>query len=304
MSSSERTSQAVTSGLETLSASSRTEDSIRSPWKVNASSAPPSASRRAIPHAIERLLATPRTSPRLPEKVRHPASLNGFRYPGGLAPLPGSDCTRGAAHPVGCGVGGATAGAQRLRRVALPARPRRPGLDPGAACRGSGDGAGHPPPATAGGVLRPHARGGRSKPKAERQGSRLARVPGHACPAPDAGGGRAEASNSAGDGVPTAPNRPRRADGRASRQAASRAPAPELRQQGLPEHALHAQPRHQPRADRGDRRSHGRPATTATGSRSRSSTTGSTRRAPSSTRPATRTRQASLAASSRTRRRR
>ena len=42
--------------------------SIRSPWYVNASRAPPSASRRAIAHAIERLFATPRTSPVFPSK--------------------------------------------------------------------------------------------------------------------------------------------------------------------------------------------------------------------------------------------
>ena len=69
MSSSERTSHSVTSGLDTVSASSRTLFSIRSPWKVNASCAPSSASRRAIAHAIERLLATPRTSPRLPSNL-------------------------------------------------------------------------------------------------------------------------------------------------------------------------------------------------------------------------------------------
>src|SRR5215211_7281454 len=67
-SASARTSHAVTSGLDTESASSRTDFSIRSPWKVNARVAPSSARRRAIPHAIERRLATPSTSPRLPAK--------------------------------------------------------------------------------------------------------------------------------------------------------------------------------------------------------------------------------------------
>ena len=43
-SSSERTSHSVTSGLETLSARSRTLFSIRSPWYVNATCAPSSAS--------------------------------------------------------------------------------------------------------------------------------------------------------------------------------------------------------------------------------------------------------------------
>ena len=65
-SSSERTSHSVTSGLDTEPASSRTLFSIRSPWYVNASSAPPSASRFAIAHAIERRLATPRTRARFP----------------------------------------------------------------------------------------------------------------------------------------------------------------------------------------------------------------------------------------------
>src|SRR5262249_60492617 len=63
---SERTSHSVTWELETDSASSRTPFSMRSPWYVNASCAPPSASRFAIAHAIERRLATPRTSPPFP----------------------------------------------------------------------------------------------------------------------------------------------------------------------------------------------------------------------------------------------
>ena len=50
-------------------ASSRTFASIRSPWNVNASSAPSSASRRAIAQAIERLFATPSTSARLPRRT-------------------------------------------------------------------------------------------------------------------------------------------------------------------------------------------------------------------------------------------
>src|SRR5262249_48870984 len=65
-SSSERTSHSVTSGPATDSASSRTLFSIRSPWYVNASCAPPSASRFAIAHAIERRFATPPTSPCFP----------------------------------------------------------------------------------------------------------------------------------------------------------------------------------------------------------------------------------------------
>ena len=65
-SSSERTSHSVTSFAPTDSASSRTPFSIRSPWKVNASSAPSSCRRFAIAQAIDRLLATPRISACLP----------------------------------------------------------------------------------------------------------------------------------------------------------------------------------------------------------------------------------------------
>src|SRR4051794_25772350 len=71
---SSRTSSSVTSGLPTDSASSRTLFSMRSPWKVNATCAPPSASRRAIAHAIDRLLATPRTSARFPVNISDDAN--------------------------------------------------------------------------------------------------------------------------------------------------------------------------------------------------------------------------------------
>ena len=67
-SSSERTSHGVTSFVSTVAARSRTFFSIRSPWYVNASCAPSAASRSAIAHAIERLLATPSTSACLPSK--------------------------------------------------------------------------------------------------------------------------------------------------------------------------------------------------------------------------------------------
>src|SRR5437868_428509 len=66
---SSRTSSSVTRGLETESARSRTFFSMRSPWKVNASLAPPSARRLAIAQAIERLLATPRTSAFFPSNT-------------------------------------------------------------------------------------------------------------------------------------------------------------------------------------------------------------------------------------------
>ena len=75
MSSSARTSHGMTSSEPTDEASSRTFPSIRSPWNVKASSAPSAARRRAIAHAIERLLATPRTSARLPSNLPTAASL-------------------------------------------------------------------------------------------------------------------------------------------------------------------------------------------------------------------------------------
>src|SRR5918995_362961 len=74
-SSSERTSHGVTSSEPADEASSRTLLSIRSPWNVKASSAPSSARRRAIAHAIERLFATPSTSARLPSNLPTAASL-------------------------------------------------------------------------------------------------------------------------------------------------------------------------------------------------------------------------------------
>src|SRR5215212_11103514 len=79
-SSSERTSQAVTSGLSTCAARSRTFCSIRSPWYVKASFAPPSASLLAIAHASERLFATPRTRPVFPSNFM--GGLYDFGYIG------------------------------------------------------------------------------------------------------------------------------------------------------------------------------------------------------------------------------
>src|SRR5438309_2445271 len=66
---SSRTSSSVTSGLPTVSARSRTPFSMRSPWYVKASSAPPCASRFAIAHAIERLFATPRINAFFPSNM-------------------------------------------------------------------------------------------------------------------------------------------------------------------------------------------------------------------------------------------
>src|SRR2546430_3563925 len=86
-SSSERTSHSVTSGEPTDSASSRTFFSIRSPWYVNASFAPPSASRLAIAQAIDRLFATPNTKPRLPSKAPTRAESTISDFSATLSPL-------------------------------------------------------------------------------------------------------------------------------------------------------------------------------------------------------------------------
>src|SRR5438477_7319838 len=137
-SSSERTSHAVTSGLDTLPASSRTEGSIRSPWKVNASSAPSSASFRAIPQAIERLLATPRTRPRLPSNLPTARESNRVGYASPLAPRDRSLRPRGGASRRDSDGSGPSPDQALVRRddaVAPPRRhdrgPRRPRERPG-----------------------------------------------------------------------------------------------------------------------------------------------------------------------------
>src|SRR4051812_3478070 len=76
---SSRTSSSVTRGLPTESARSRTLFSIRSPWKVNASSAPPAASRCAIAQAIERLFATPRIKALFPWNMTGDSNRLGLR---------------------------------------------------------------------------------------------------------------------------------------------------------------------------------------------------------------------------------
>ena len=88
MSSSERTSHSGTSGLETLSARSRTFFSIRSPWYVNASRAPSSARRFAIAHAIDRRLATPMTSAVLPSNLPGVATAGDSRLVCGSCAAP------------------------------------------------------------------------------------------------------------------------------------------------------------------------------------------------------------------------
>ena len=87
MSSSERTSHGVTSSEPTDDASSRTLLSIRSPWNVKASSAPSSASRRAIAHAIERLLATPSDERALSVEPAHGGESKAARQTAGTLPF-------------------------------------------------------------------------------------------------------------------------------------------------------------------------------------------------------------------------
>src|SRR3954447_17181122 len=128
MSSSERTSQAVTSGLWTWAARSRTFDSIRSPWYVKATLAPPSASRLAIAHAIERLLATPRTNAVFPSKGTRGLYGSSATLPA-LAPLSPPRVARGAL--LGPRVRRRfPAGPAELRRADVSASPRRDGNDP------------------------------------------------------------------------------------------------------------------------------------------------------------------------------
>ena len=81
----------------------------------------------------------------------------------------------------------------------------------------------------------------------------VAGVPGTARPRPDAGRGTAPTRDPAGDRLAEAADHPRRADRPASGQGSAEAVPPRIREQGLSEHALHAQSRQQPVADRRDR---------------------------------------------------
>src|SRR5437588_2751952 len=116
-SSSERTSHSVTAGEWTLDARSRTPCSIRSPWYVNASFAPPSESTFAIAQAIERLFATPSISPRLPS--------NAPAIPGDPT-VPSADLRRVIPLLVTCAalLGAASAAAQPVRIVHTGSRVR------------------------------------------------------------------------------------------------------------------------------------------------------------------------------------
>src|SRR4051794_18687138 len=175
MSSSERTSHAVTSGLSTWAASSRTFDSIRSPWYVKASLAPPSASRAAIAHAIERLLATPRTSPVFPSKAIQRLYESSATLPA-LAPLFPPRVARGAV--LGPRVRRRPpAGSAELRRARVSARARRHGDDPEAPVDGTDPRDRHAEAAAARAGLRPRALRGRLREPAERPLLRVEGLP-------------------------------------------------------------------------------------------------------------------------------
>src|SRR5918992_651779 len=278
-SSSERTSHAVTRGLETESASSRTFFSSRSPWNVNAREAPSSASRRAIAHAIERRLATPSTSPVLPSKrmaarsyeTRAAATLGpdfgGFHFPifrlpscHFAAPRRSSDRRRGAR--IGrSSLGGPATRPARLRRTARPARPHRRAADPARAAQWT-----HPRDrparaAAAGRVAgRPPAPERHRAGAAERAERVVAGLP------PPAGLGtarrdpRAEARDPRREGGPPLRHPPERDHRRPAGLAASGARPQLLRDARLPERALLARDEPEPvgdrrrRDERGDRR--------------------------------------------------
>ena len=63
------TSHGITIEDPTLSARGRTRFSSASPWNVKASSAPAFAAAEAMPHPMERSLATPMIKPRLPSRI-------------------------------------------------------------------------------------------------------------------------------------------------------------------------------------------------------------------------------------------
>src|SRR2546423_9113411 len=253
-SSSARTSQAVTSGESTDSASSRTFFSIRSPWYVNASEAPPAASRLAIAQAIERRLATPKTSPRLPAKMslgtrescatlrilapptRSLPLLSGARPPRGLRCRGPAQAHPPAAH------GRARAPTPAPRR---DQDPRRAGVRPRHRdCR--------PAPAAARDRAWPRLPLGPPARQAEPLHVRLARLPRAALRGP----GRRRRTDPPRDperAVPGAlPHRPRRARGEPAVRQAAGARADFGRAQGLPERRL--PPRHQQEPRRDPRR--------------------------------------------------
>ena len=257
-SSSERTSQEVTSGEPTDAASSRTLLSIRSPWNVNASSAPSSASRFPIAHAIERLFATPRISARLPSNRFTPASLRSIEprdsdsrgrwLLSGRAPPPGTRCTlRGAPdRDVRC----CRAEADRAprRRVRGAARPRRHDHRAARAPQGPPDGDRHAGAAPARRPL-PQLHGPQRLAPPRHLQQQLPRLRHAASRRSGQGRGDPEAGDPIGPGDAELHAAPERDGGGApGEEAGDRRQAP-LRAQGVPEPALHARDEPQPRPD-------------------------------------------------------
>src|SRR5438132_12784601 len=252
-SASSRTSHDVISGEPTDSATSRTFFSIRSPWNVKASDAPPAASRLAIAHAIERLFATPRTRPRLPENGwstgRSCGTLN-F-----LAPPTRSRALLGGARPLGrLGSNSAAKADQAPSRRRAHAAADAPRGDPGprGPRLGPRDGAGRPEPAAARDRAGPRAPCLRYPPEAELAHHRLARLPRPPQPGAGRGGGANRPRDSAVPDPGALPDPPRRSGAHAPLPQAAGARATLVRPADLPQPSL--PPRHEPHPGRDPRR--------------------------------------------------
>src|SRR5437763_4718235 len=257
-SSSERTSHAVTSGLDTLPASSRTEGSIRSPWKVNASSAPSSASLRAMPHAIERLLATPKPRPRLPSNLPTARESNRVGYPSPLAPRDRFLRPRGGASRRGSDGSGPPADQALVRRgdAAAPSRrhhphPCRPRERPGSRDRDAEAAAARRR------IRLANARLSVIHPAPRRPDGVLPRLPGARLHGATSRDGGAAPGDPGSEDWPPFSDRPRRADGQHPGEAPAGARQARLRREGLPERPLHAPHRPAPRGHRRRRAARG-----------------------------------------------
>ena len=245
-SSSARTSQGVTSLEPTDDASSRTLLSIRSPWKVKASSAPSSARRLAIAQAIERLFATPMIRARFPANRD---TRRSYGYSAVRAPPRRLSRTRHGAHRhvrcCGC------FSADRAARWRAPDPPRSRRQDHRSGRSSQGPDHRHPDAGRpAARRVLPHARRQQRHAQAERAEPRRQGL----CRQAAAGTARSYRDAEAGD-----PERHRRAQlhvaperdgGRAAHDAAGESGQALLRAQALSELPLHARAQPQPRPDR------------------------------------------------------